>query len=650
MPRWFFGLYLLLVPAPVSMADSQPRSAAAAPNYTIAFANLGPLNTDIFIAAADGSDPKPLLPHRDLDYNASFSADGRWIVFTSTRNGSADIYRAHEDGSGLARLTDDPAFDDQGALSPDGRTLAFVSSRSGNADIWLLDLSTKALRNLTQHPAGDFRPAWSPDGQWIAFSSDRASTKPQYGFITGHRTDIFLVSADGAGLRQVTHADVLAGSPAWSTDGKRLVYYEANEEGARNIMSVRRRRGTTQIVSVDLTTNERQVLTTGDGVKWSPHLFADGRVGYASGGPEGGVEFVSGAAGARGDVRNPSWSPDGRRMVFHRDVETRWPPLRSWPSADPATRMVRTGAFPSYSPDGSRLVANAIRAQAEVREVPVGSPTAGLVYNGILVMNADGSQRAVLFQDSTRSALAPAWSPRGDRIAFGVGGFFQGSSGASIADIVVMSVDGTGVKILTDGSANHGFPSWSPDGRQLVYRGASRERNGLFIIDVETRKVRVLTSGAAHDNSPSWSPKGDRIAFTSNRDGNFEIYTIRSDGTDLRRLTSVPGNDSHPAWSPDGEWIAFASARGGFKDEALLHPFNPQPYGDVYVMRADGSGVRMLTDDQFEDGTPNWVPARAGTVTRAARHNPLERIARQYVTGGILVPDGRARRARVAQP
>jgi TolB protein len=120
----------------------------------------------------------------------------------------------------------------------------------------------------------------------------------------------------------------------------------------------------------------------------------------------------------------------------------------------------------------------------------------------------------------------------------------------------------------------------------------------------------VLTTGSAHDNSPSWSPKGDRIVFTSNRDGDFEIYTIKVDGTDLQRLTRSPGNDAHTAWSPDGEWIAFASERGGFKDEAPLHPYNPQPYGDLYVMRSDGSDVRRLTDDQFEDGTPSWVPLR----------------------------------------
>jgi Tol biopolymer transport system component len=237
--------------------------------------------------------PKTAAPHPNLDYNASFSSDGRWIVFTSTRNGSADIYRVHPDGSGLARLTDNPAFDDQGALSPNGRTLAFVSSRSGQADIWVLELATGALRNLTSNAAGDFRPSWSPDGQWIAFSSDRDSKKPGFGFVTAQNVEIYIMRLDGSQVRQVTHSDVLAGSPAWSTDGKRLVYYEASGPDLGNITSPQRRRGTTQLVAIDLATSERQVLTTGPGEKWSPHWVADGSIGYVSGGPDGGVEFVS---------------------------------------------------------------------------------------------------------------------------------------------------------------------------------------------------------------------------------------------------------------------------------------------------------------------------------------------------------------------
>ena len=105
---------------------------------------IGPSDSTLFIAKADGSDERPLLPSSGLDYNASFSADGDWIVFTSERAGSADIYRVHPDGSGLEQLIDDPAYDDQAALSPDGKQLAFVSSRgTGFTDIWVLDLQTK---------------------------------------------------------------------------------------------------------------------------------------------------------------------------------------------------------------------------------------------------------------------------------------------------------------------------------------------------------------------------------------------------------------------------------------------------------------------------------------------------------------------------
>ena len=578
------------------------------PGLGIAFASFAPLNTDIFIADADGSGAKPLLPNPALDYDASFSPDGRWIVFTSTRDGAADVYRMHPDGSGLARLTDDPAFDDQGALSPDGRSLAFVSSRSGQADIWVLDLATRAVRNLTSDPAGDFRPSWSPDGQWIAFSSDRDSKKPQFTFVTEHSTEIYLMRADGSALRRLTHLDAFAGSPAWSADGKRLVYYEASLEDVQKITSPRRLRGTTQIVSLDLATNERRVLTTGAGEKWSPQWIAGGRIGYASGGPEGGVEFDSGAAGARGEVRNPSWSPDGRRMVFQRDVESGWPPFREAWSRDAMFRLVRTGVFPSYAPAGDRLVLN--------------DQTAGNLHNSILVMKADGSTRSVLFTEPQRSALAPAWSPQGDRVAFGLGGFFQSVNGSSIADIAMMRADGTGLQLLTDGSANYGLPAWSPDGRRLVCRVAGADQNGLRMLDIETRKLTVLTTGAGHENFPSWSPKGDRIAFTSDRDGNYEIYIIAPDGTGLRRLTNSPGNDAHNAWSPDGEWIAFTSARGGFKDESPLHPYNPQSYGDLYVMRTDGTDVRKLTDDQFEDGTPTWITGltrRTPSPARTAR-------------------------------
>ena len=125
----------------------------------------------------------------------------------------------------------------------------------------------------------------------------------------------------------------------------------------------------------------------------------------------------------------------------------------------------------------------------------------------------------------------------------------------------------------------------------------------------------VTSSDPQYDNFPLWSPRGDLIMFSRLIDGAYEIYTITPDGSSLKRLTLTKGNDAHMAWSPDGEFIVFASSRMGFKDE-VVYTDAPQPYGEIFVMRYDGTGVEQLTDNQWEEGTPAWQPtpkvARSG--------------------------------------
>ena len=111
-----------------------------------------------------------------------------------------------------------------------------------------------------------------------------------------------------------------------------------------------------------------------------------------------------------------------------------------------------------------------------------------------------------------------------------------------------------------------------------------------------------------YDNFPQWSPKGDTIMFTSDRDGRFELYTLRPDGTNLRRLTDIAGSNAHSIWSNKGDWIVFSSGRKGFKDEMALYDGTPQPYGEIFAMRADGSDVRQLTDNKWEDASAGWMP------------------------------------------
>lgn len=111
------------------------------------------------------------------------------------------------------------------------------------------------------------------------------------------------------------------------------------------------------------------------------------------------------------------------------------------------------------------------------------------------------------------------------------------------------------------------------------------------------------------NDMPVWSPDGNSIAFFSDRGGNPDIYIMKSDGSQVEQLTRDPfaslyftksSEDRSPSWSPDGSQIAFDSGRNNLKLNYIDH--------DIYVMAADGSHVKRLTDDGADEGGPRWSP------------------------------------------
>ena len=240
----------------------------------------------------------------------------------------------------------------------------FVSRRDGNAEIYVMNADGSGLRNLTRAPSDDLDPAWSPDGRAVAFVQKKCVPSRPCG--TAYKNYLYVVNADGTRLRRLTTDPEHVFNPSWSADGKTIRYGRS-------------------LVHVD-----------GSGSSELPRNVP--------------------LAGA--------WSPDGQRIA-----------------------AAQVAHSPMESRDPAKL--------------------------GLWVMNADGSNARQVARNAT--AREPAWSPDGRRIAFRrydrqprvVPGRVVRSAGPS--DLFVVNADGSGLRRLTRNAENVRWFAWSPDGRTIAY-------------------------------------------------------------------------------------------------------------------------------------------------------------------------------------
>jgi Tol biopolymer transport system component len=618
--------------------STRPDSLVEAIVYT----TLRPPNFDLFLFDETGAAPRRLTQNDATDYNAVFSPDGRWIVFTSERTGNADLFALDLEGSGEpVRLTHHAAMDDAAAFSPDGAQLAFVSTREGDADIFVMPFRTgdeeaeDSAINLTRRPGGDFNPTFSPDGRRIAYSrqeelwheEDPDPRQERRKYITA----VYVMNADGSDVQRVSESGTPfevggerfgrnAGSPAWALDGRALYYHAVGGDGPEIRRFALDGAGDTKVV--------------GPGV--SPAIAADGRIFFTRPQPREGMDewdaltrtgriFSVTAGGV--DLRAES---NDERSCFAADIDRRSGHMVCHgpsPVEDLAAVDIPGGGW-AFAPPGARLT--------------VELPDRAIVVIGIRgyfpSLTAAGEVVSTLFNQGAPGPLGLALIDGKDpRTVFSRDGeFVWGTSiardagwavtavgppfapGEASVDIWKVPLDGSAaVNLTADLPGNHALPHVSADGRRIVFRTGGDGGGSIHIMNADGTDMRQLGDSTAIETMPALSPDGEWVVFSTSRAKGRKLWIERVDGTEGRFLEpdrlDIPDLSMHPRFSPDGRWVVFTSDRAGFNDEWTTGWF-PQPYGELHAVPVAGGPAVRLTHNKWEDGPSDWgrvaIPGR----------------------------------------
>jgi serine/threonine protein kinase len=410
----------------------------------------------------------------------------------------------------FTQLTDQEGSDNFPSLSPDGDLFVFDRETSpGNRDVYLQRVGGNNPINLTaDSPQNDTQPAFSPDGKQIAFRSERDGG------------GIFLMGATGESARRLTDFGY---NPAWSPDGREIAVATEGVSDPRSRSST-----TSQIWRIAVDTGERHLVPI------------------------------------HGDAVQPSWSPSGSRIAYwglsnpgsHRVIWT--VPARGGQAVQ-VTDDAHLNWSPVWSPDRRYLYFASDRGGSmNLWRVPVagetgevkGSPepvTTPAPWTSLLSFSRDG--RRALYSTSYKQAnlmRAPLAPERAE-------------------------ITGP-LRPITQGSRQIGYFRVSPDGQWIVFYSTSPQED-LFIVRTDGTGLRQLTNDVYKERNPSWSPDGRQILFYSDCGGRYEAWSIRADGSGLQQLTATRGEPVYyPIWSPDARWIVCGL---GFTGPALIDLARP---------------------------------------------------------------------------
>jgi Tol biopolymer transport system component len=329
------------------------------------------------------------------------------------------------------------AFD---KIQESSRKIAFTSRRNGNSEIYLINADGTGLKNLTNNPSSDGLFNWSPDGKKILFISDRSG-----------KSEFYTMNIDGTELAQVSSL------PIWSPDGKKTIFIDVSKNRSETNISV---------MNIDGSDHKRLTNNLGNvgSATWSPDNH---KIAFTS--------MLGGGKTYNTTSEIYTINVDGLGLSKLTNI----------------TAKEAINVTPTWSPDGRHIAFVSTRDHGDVYK------------SEIYVMNKDGSNQTRLTRDGLRidTMMAPiSYSPDGNYILYSRKVDESGTS-----DIFRVRADGSDQLRLTNTKKSR-FPAWSPNSHQIAYtsfEGDKNEKNSIYIVDVDGSNQRLLT-----DNGmiPKWQP------------------------------------------------------------------------------------------------------------------------------------------------
>ncbi len=511
-----------------------------------------------FQKTASESVVKSVAVTEGTNMSATVSPDHKVILFDLQET----LWSMPITGGTAKRLTDpmlEPALPD---WSPKGNLIAFQGYKGGTFHIWLMKPDGTGVRQLTGGHGDDREPRISPDGSKVAFSSDRA-LKGRY--------DIWVADIATGNLTEKTSGPEEDYEPAWSPDGTTIAFVSG--------MGIARGHG----ASVSGVT-----IKTVDKVGKIAEVFSIPKAP-----PDPGAEPM--ATGGK-HIDSPVWSPDGKSIAYtlfsNGKSELMIGEKRVGSAEDvfPFHASWLPGGKVLYTGDGKILITDLETNQSDA--VP---------FSATFDINRPGYKHRIYDFDSTatkqvKGIMHPALSPDGRQIVF-----------EALNQLWLMPIGGKPLALTNDPFYKQD-PSFSPDGKSIVYSSDKGGFEAIYIMDLASRKSRRVThQSAGAEMQPSWSPDGKQIA-DHDQEGTTFVADVAT-GQSREVLKGVFG-PSQPSWLASGKVLTQTS----------LTPYN---------MRFREGTSRIVTLDLKTGKT---------TVTEPA---PFETILTRGYNGPTFSPDGK---------